>query len=266
MSKPARQGKYDLDEVRPDLFVIGNPQVQLVLRGEGELSGSFFRLRSWRREGLIARLRERGFRARTLDERLDELPAVPAVTPPGVPLPRDIAGERMGYALFDPESLSWRGVESDPERGATTILLPRDAVVRRRKGRGGSSYFRVVEEQGRAGLSPLSEEEALLRSYAQAGAQGPRELRVSRVDKGFLLPKPAGLPPRHRAFIEALGEAGPEGVLAGERGWGLARKAYALLGLRAVLSDERTGKRKTALKRPPATKKRKGAPPDERGG
>jgi hypothetical protein len=256
MGKTRRKPTYDLDEVRPDLFLIGDPSMQAVLKGEGEISGTFFRLTTWRREGLVARLRERGFSTRTLEERLAELPAVPTVEPPGELLPRDIAGERQGYALFDPETLSWRPVEP-AEPGSTVISLPLGAVVRRRRGRGASSYYRVVAEQGKAGLAPQGEDDALLRAFARVAASAAPEIRVRRVEGKFLLPKPAGLPPRYRAFVEALGESVPEGILVGERGWGLARRAYSLLGLWAVLEarSRNTTPRKQAG-RPKAQKKR----------
>lgn len=57
---------YDIDEIAPGRFMVRDPRANTLLKREGDLEGRLFTLRSWRREGLLARLRERGFRVRTL--------------------------------------------------------------------------------------------------------------------------------------------------------------------------------------------------------
>ena len=48
---PARWQPPDLDEFRPEHFVITNEKVRPLLRGEGERDGRFFVLQSMRRMG-----------------------------------------------------------------------------------------------------------------------------------------------------------------------------------------------------------------------
>ena len=60
--KSRARSVIDLEEVRPHIFQIHYPRVVSTLKGEGVINGQQFELTSWRREGLLARLRERGSR------------------------------------------------------------------------------------------------------------------------------------------------------------------------------------------------------------
>lgn len=89
MSRRRPGAPADLEEVRPDLFVVHNPAAGPVLRGEGLREGDRFRLTSWRREGLVARLRDRGFVVLTLTDQIAALPPLPVAPSPGEPFTRD---------------------------------------------------------------------------------------------------------------------------------------------------------------------------------
>jgi hypothetical protein len=231
--RPAgRQGpRYDLDEVRPNLFVLGNPHIQGLLKGEGEITGTFFRLVGWRREGLLARIRERNFTVRTLSDQLDKLPLPRASQGDGRLLLREVGAERRGYAVFDNTSLQWQPLTPQQQDDGQVVALLEGAVVRVRRGRGASSFFRVVDARGRADLVPTNEDEALLQAYAPFAAK-PRSLQLQRRSEGYLLPKSVVLPPSYRTFLGLLGEATPDGLLIDDAGWKLAKQALLKLGLK----------------------------------
>ena len=76
-----------MDEVAPNYFALNNSHLATLLKSEGLIKGHMFELTSWRREGLLARLRERGFSVRSLADRLEALPLPPAPLAPLPPVP-----------------------------------------------------------------------------------------------------------------------------------------------------------------------------------
>lgn len=215
----------DLEEVRPGLFIVHNPAIGPVLRGEGEREGDRFRLTSWRGEGLVARLRSRGFLVRTLNDQFDSLPELPDVGPPGAEQTRPLSGgERISYFAANP--LGWQPV---PLVGAdeSSAVLRDGWAVRRRRGRGPADYYRVVH----GGLAPLGEKAALLIGYAQASRVGTPPVRATIVEGGYLLPDLA-LPPPHKALLGRLAEHTPAGWQIASQNLPLAEELLARLGLR----------------------------------
>ena len=176
----------DLEEVRPDLFVIHHPLAASTLRGEGEREGDRFRLTTWRRDGLLARLRAKGFAVLTLADQIAALPGLPQATPPGLLVVRPlVANERVSYFAPAEGALppGWRPAppaEGDP--GA--VALREGWVIRRRKGRGPGAYYRVL----RGSLQPLGEDEALRYGLAQAALGGPAPVRATPEAGGHRLP------------------------------------------------------------------------------
>ena len=151
----------DLEELRPGRFLIHNPAIGLALRGEGVREGDRFTLTSQRREGLIARIRARGFSVISLADRMSALPSLPATIPTGamhlLPL---AAHERV--SVFRGAPPGWRPVtatDPPPHR----VQLYEGWIIWKRKGRGPGSYY-LIEQRG---LRPLSRDEALLQGYAQ---------------------------------------------------------------------------------------------------
>ena len=236
-SKPgrrARAGKRpssDLEEIKPHRFLIHNPMVRATLKGEGDISGNVFELTSWRRDGLLGRLRNQGYVVSTLSDQVGKLPNMPFPEPIGAEALRPLTNTVDRYSYFDPLALTWVPVEPRDEGGQQVVALRDGWVVRRRRGRGMASYHRAfVERSGGVGLRPLDELDALLAGYAQATANGGRELLVHRDGKEYMLPDVA-LP---RPFQEALGRFAkqtPAGWRVAERGGPLAQELFAHLGL-----------------------------------
>lgn len=228
--RPASQGA-DVEELQPQRFLVRNLMARPLLKGEGDLEGHRFVLTSWRRDGLIARLRAAGFTVRTLEDQVRALPGLPNVNPIGGVAPRPVSGIER-YSYFEPLALGWAPAELRDTNGRQEALLRDGWVIKRRQGRGAATYHRVVAERsGAAGLLPLTEAQALLAGYAQA-AQHPRApLVVIRQESFYLLPA-IELPPAHRDLLRRLGELTEMGWQVDQRGWSLARAVYASLGLR----------------------------------
>ncbi|WP_026370153.1 hypothetical protein [Kallotenue papyrolyticum] len=196
----------DLDEVRPDRFVINNDKVRPWLKGEGVTVGRFFELGTWRRAGLIARLRERGFNVRTLADRIAALPALRSVPAPGAEGVRLLA-PRERFAVFDAATLHWRELAASEHQGRPAVRLPADIAVRRRKSRGHADYYLTARTAtGAINLLPVSETDALLHAYSQiAGQHGLRALHATQQGDLVLVPqRQAILPPPHRDLLDRL--------------------------------------------------------------
>src|SRR5262245_18472395 len=139
-SRHARRGSLDMDEIAPNHFVVHNSHVASLLKGEGLVKGRFFDLTTWRRDGLLARLRERGFTVRTIADRLAALPE------PTTPPPIDGAGWRpLVHAIeqisnFDLQRFRWHPLAPQTGDGVTGVVIYDGWVLRRRKGRGSASF------------------------------------------------------------------------------------------------------------------------------
>jgi hypothetical protein len=193
----------DLDEVRPNRFLIHNVKAKMLLRGEGVTVGNHFELTDWRREGWLARLRNRGFRVRTIDDRIAALPPLPEPVPHGEMSERELQHPKERYARFDLHQLRW--IDVQPADGTRRVQLGVGWVLRRRRGRGHADhYLATVEKPGHIGLLPLSETDALLMGYAQATADGERTIRLQPTDDGNRLPLHLLIPPPHREVLKAI--------------------------------------------------------------
>jgi hypothetical protein len=103
-------------------------------------------------------------------------------------------------------------------------------VVRRRRGRGAPSYYRVFcERGGNAGLAPLSETDALLAGYAQAAQCARPTLVVQHHHTYYYLPS-IPLPAPHRDLLQRLGEHAKHGQVD-QDGWPLAQRIYERMGI-----------------------------------
>jgi hypothetical protein len=229
-SQAGRQG-IDLDEIAPDRFLVHNTRANATLKGEGDLSGRLFELTSWRREGLLARLRERGFSVRTLADRIAALPALPAPPSLGEPAWRPLSSPIEQFSMFDPPTLHWRPVEAESRAGQAGVMLQAGWVLRRRKGRGQPSFFVAFKERGgNIGLRALDETKAVLAGYAQALAHDPRPWLAERHQDAIALPD-VELPPPHRELLRLLARDSGEGLVVDQQAWPLARALYERLGV-----------------------------------
>jgi len=206
----------DIEELRPGLFIVHNPAAGPVLSGEGEREGDRFRLTSWRRDGLVARLRSRGFDVLTLADQIDALPPLATAVPPGDPVRHQpAAGDRISH--FAGRPLGWAPAPSAPAPpGAVELRV--GWVIRRRRGRGPADYFRVAGPGRLVGLDP---DEALLAGYAQAALDAPDPVALAPAPDGLLLPD-LPLPAPHRALLGRFADRAPDG-------WRIAAEARPLL-------------------------------------
>jgi hypothetical protein len=220
----------DLEEVRPGYFLVHNPAIRGIIKSEGTIRGNRFTLTGWRREGMLARLAQRTFTARTLDDQIDALPGLPAAALPGAPCTH-LPGSTERLSIFDPTALAWVAPPLQaPDQ--PRLALQDGHILRRRRGRGPASYERVAcQPTGIAALMPLSETDALLHGYAQA-AHLPREpLPAPQHDAHYRLPDVPLPPPYHALLGRFAQHSRATGWQTDAAGWPLACRLYARLGL-----------------------------------
>jgi hypothetical protein len=234
-SQQQRRPSIDLEEIAPNRFLVHNLRANALLKKEGTIAGRMFELTTWRRDGLIARLRERGFHVRTIDDQLEALPGPPEPPPIGGPGWRPLASAIEQISHFDMRRLRWRPLPHETRDSVIGVTIYDGWVLRRRKGRGTSSYYLAFKERGGGiGLRPLDETKAILNGYAQALALDARPLlAVRRADK-LLLPD-VELPPPYRKILESAAQASAEGPLVDQRSWPLAQELFGRLGVRLTV-------------------------------
>lgn len=201
----------DLDEIQPDRFQINNAKVQLLLRGEGTIDGRFFTLGTWRRDGLIARLRMRGFNIRTIDDRIAALPRIAQPAPLGDEGVRALSNARERLATFDARELRWRDLPVESIDGRDAVRVRIGAALRRRRGRGTADFFIATPSRDRdVNLTPVPETQALLHAYAQIAATNRIAITAQRdADRWLIAEQQATIPQPHREALQviALGKA-----------------------------------------------------------
>lgn len=200
------------------------------------MKGKQFELTSWRRDGLMARLRERGFNIRTLADQIAVLPNLPRAERIGAEVTRPLVTPIERFSYFDPLALAWVQVDPHEHEGQRLVTLRDGWVVRRRKGRGAAAYyFAFAERTGGAGLRPTTEDKAMMMGYAQATGVRERDLTARRADKYYIIPI-LPLPAAYRKVLARMAEETDQGWRVHERGWPLVGELFAKLGilLRAV--------------------------------
>jgi hypothetical protein len=236
--KGQRRPALDLEEIAPNRFMIHNQHTQALLSGEGTIAGRLFELTTWRRAGLLARLRERGFRVQTLADIVAALPAPPPPPPIGGAGWRPLASPIEQLSHFDLRNLRWRPLVPEQRAGVRGVMVCAGWALRRRKGRASAAYaLALAERSGGIGLRPLDETQAILTGYAQATALDDRPLLAVRRGSQILLPD-VDVPPAHRALLRRVAAAGDEGLLVDEQGWDLAQAVFARLGVRLTIEDK----------------------------
>ncbi|GIV88236.1 MAG: hypothetical protein KatS3mg055_0754 [Chloroflexus sp.] len=216
----------DFEEIRPNLFLIHNPALGPVLRGEGERDGFHFRLTSWRREGLLGRLTNRGFVTLTIADRIAALPTPPMTTLG--PLHRLSIGPKQQLALLDlAVPGGWRLVS--PVNGV--VELPVGRIVRYRRGRGPVEYLRITA----GGWQYLPADDALLHAYGQLPR--PSLLRLVSADAGVVVPT-LPLPTAYRQVLGQIAHPHPTGwLLTNDTERALASTLLAKLGVTVVAPE-----------------------------
>ena len=235
--KQTRRAAIDLEEITPNRFLVHNVNAKGVLKGEGTFEGRLFELTTWRREGLLARLRERGFRVRTLVDELGGLPDPPAPPSIGGLGWRPLTSPIEQISNFDLRNLRWHPLTPEVRDGEAGVSVYAGWVLRRRKGRGaGSYYLALAERDGGIGLQSLDETTAILTGYAQAMAFDDRPLVVEQHGDHVRLPD-VELPPPHRAVLLRIARRTGAGLEVDRRGWPLAQELFLRLGVRLRVEE-----------------------------
>jgi hypothetical protein len=235
----SRRSSIDLEEIAPNRFLINNQHIHWLLRREGTIAGKLFELTSWRRDGLLARLREREFKVRTLADMADALPAPPSTPPPIVGTGwRPLVSAIERFSHFDLRNLRWHPLESEQRDGEIGVTIYSGWVLRRRKGRGAASFYLAIGERGGGvGLQLLDETKAMLIGYAQALALDDRPLLAERHGSQIVLPD-IDLPPPHRTLLQRVASEYDGRLLVDETTWPLAQQVFERLGMRLRIADE----------------------------
>jgi hypothetical protein len=231
-TRSTRRGGLDLDEIAPGRFLIHNAHINSALKSEGDVRGRLFELTSWRRDGLLARLRERGYKVRTIADRLAALPVPPIAPPIGGAGWRPLSSAIDHISHFDLVGLRWHPLAPQLRDGAPGVAIYDGWVLRRRKGRNPAAYYLAQKERGGGvGLRPLDETSALLTGIAQAIERDPRPLLAERRGEALLLPQ-IELPPPYREALALFTRPSPDGALVDQVSWPLAQELFERLGIR----------------------------------
>ncbi len=223
----------DLDEMAPNNFIVRNERVRPLLRGEGTLDGSHFLLETWRRDGLIARIRAAGLSVRTLLDRVNALPTIPPGRTVGPQLFRPLGTAKEQWAGFDRARLRWRDLPVVTHEGRQGVEVLVDEPVRRRKSRTGGDFF-VIVPQGTtgAGLLAVDEEAALLQAYALlANSREPARIHFTKeADLYHVKGGSVVLPARHAETLDLLAASKARWTF-GSATSALAERVFEKLGI-----------------------------------
>lgn len=204
-----------------------------MLKGEGVTVGKFFELVTWRREGLIARIRMRAFNVRTLEDRVATLRSIKPVDLPGAESVRLLPHPKERVATFDREQLQWRDLPAVDHQGKPAVRLPLNVAARRRKGRGPSDYYITTPgSNGQVNFLPIKEATVLLHAYSQIAQQQPVILSYTRADEIFTIPRgKIVLPQPHQEVLEMLSLEKSEPWNIPAAVFELAEAVFAKLGI-----------------------------------
>jgi hypothetical protein len=206
-----------------------------LLRGEGVTIGKFFELVTWRREGLIGRIRDRGFNVRTLADRVAALRGIEhPVQPLGAEGIRLLSHPKEHIAIFDRAQLHWQDLRVIEHGGKPAVRLSAGAALRRRKGRGHADYYiATLSHDNQINLLPTKEVSALLRAYGQiAQSEQPAVVHYSAGEETYLIPqRQALLPPPHRDLLQMLSHEKVEPWTVPASAFEYAQATFAKLGI-----------------------------------
>jgi hypothetical protein len=225
-----------VEEIAPDRFVVRDPRARPILNGEGELRGRFFELRSWRRDGLIARLRHIELIVSTLDDQLAGLPPLPAAESTGSNGWRALSSAIERFSSFSLTTCTWAPILPTVRDGRPGIDALIGYPLRRRKSRGAADFFIAAAERGGGlALRPSDETLALLMAYALMQRYGEPVVHAAR--RGDELHIPAiELPPPHRELLTRFTTHTSAGWIATGRGMQLTEALLGMLGLTCVIT------------------------------
>jgi hypothetical protein len=191
------------EELTPNIFVVHDIRVTQFLRGEGDLVGNRFTLTSWRRDGLFARIRQRGLIMASLDDQIADLPRLPHAPQIGDAHWHPLGTTQTRWSMYDPAQRAIAPLEPVVRNNHAGVMIPLGAVVRRRNGRGIPEWFGCHALKGnQLDLVALDEDKALLYGLAQAASLAP-PLPWERIETFAYLVIPL-LPRQHMQLLGRL--------------------------------------------------------------
>lgn len=191
------------EELTPNVFVVHDIRVTQFLRGEGDLVGNRFTLTSWRRDGLFARIRQRGLNMASLDDQIEALPRLPHAPHIGDAHWHPLGTAQTRWSMYAPAQRALAPLEPVMRNDQAGVMIPLGAVVRRRHGRSIPEWFGCHALKGnQLDLVPLDEDKALLYGLAQAASMAP-PLTWERIETFAYLAIPQ-LPRQHMQLLGRL--------------------------------------------------------------
>jgi hypothetical protein len=225
----------DFEEIAPDRYMVRNVRAYPILKGEGILRGQLFELTTWRRDGLLGRLRMAGLSVRTLDDDIEELPHLPPTATGGQAGWRALTSPNERFSRFDATLLRWQPIEPSEQDGLAGVVLIPGEALRRRKGRGAADFYVAAAERGSGiRLLPANETTALLVGYARATASA-RFVLAAEIDQDALILPEIDLPPAHHEILKRLIQPGTQDRRVVGRGRELAERVFAKLGIQFMI-------------------------------
>ena len=179
--KANSSSRVALEECAPNVFIVHDIRVRPFLHGEGTYDGNRFVLTSWRRDGIFARIRERGLDVASLDSQITDLPALP-VAPRIDAQPR---WQRLGHpderwSYYDPTRRAVGACDAVTHDHQQGVWIHPGWVVRRRRGRGAGDWYRSAPQGAQAlQYTRIDDDAALLCGLAQAARHPHPPLQIT---------------------------------------------------------------------------------------
>lgn len=192
-----------LEEYAPNHFMVHDIRVRPFIRGEGDVEGNRFVMTSWRRDGLMARLAERGLVMVTIESLTESLPALPAPAS----IADDARWQPLGHpserwSFYDPRQRAVVTCETVSHADQQGVWLYPGCMVRRRRGRGQAEWYRS-QSQGTHTIqyTPIDEDSALLQGLSQASTYPHDPITVRAGENGAVVVTIPLLPRAHQAVL-----------------------------------------------------------------
>ncbi len=204
-----------LEEYAPNHFMVHDIRVRPFIRGEGDVEGNRFVMTSWRRDGLMARLAERGLVMVTIESLTESLPPLPAPSPIADEArwqPLGHPSERWSY--YDPRQRAVVTCDTVSHADQQGVWLYPGCMVRRRRGRGQAEWYRS-QPQGAHTIqyTPLAEDTALLQGLAQATGYTHEPIALRAGTNGDVAVTIPLLPKVHQSVLSRCATTDRDGLV-----------------------------------------------------
>jgi hypothetical protein len=204
-----------LEEYAPNHFMVHDIRVRPFIRGEGDVEGNRFVMTSWRRDGLMARLAERGLVMVTIESLTESLPPLPAPSP----IADEARWQPLGHpserwSFYDPRQRAVVACETVTHADQQGVWLYPGCMVRRRRGRGQAEWYRS-QPQGAHTIqyTLLDEDSALLQGLAQASTYTHEPIAVRAGENDAVVVTIPLLPQAHQAVLARCATTDRDGLV-----------------------------------------------------